>query len=201
MFGGRFALPSPRPRLGGLHTDTDVGYYHVALIVAVACCAAVVLIRRSRMGRLLRAFADSPTAVDAHGTNTNELKVLVFCASAFLAGIAGALIAPVTGTASAISFDFSVSLLLVAVLFVAGRQPILSAVLGAVLYVVVPGYITGVNTQEWTPVVFGGVAVLAAMFGGVPLLERLRSWRPRRPPAVDHVPAEARAAVLEEARS
>src|SRR5437764_2125557 len=149
MFGGRFEIRSPRPHLGGLHTHTDMGYYHVVLAVTVACLAVMVLIRRSRMGRLLRAFADSPTAVDANGTNTNELKVLVFSIAAFFAGIAGGLLGPITGTAAAASgidvggFDFSVSLLLLTVLFVAGRQPIFSAVLGSVLLVIIPSYATG----------------------------------------------------------
>ena len=171
MFGGTFAIRSPRPELGGLNTDTDVGYYHVVLAVTLACCALVVLVRRSRMGRLLRAFADSPAAVDAHGTNTNELKVLVFSVSAFMAGVAGGLLGPITGTAAAgtgivvAGFDFSVSLLLITVLFVAGRQPILSAVLGSVLLVVIPGYATGDTAMTWNPIVFGSLAIVAALFG------------------------------------
>src|SRR5438067_1882880 len=103
MFGHNLFLTAPRPRLGGLHVGTDTGYYYVVLAVTVACVALVGLIRQSRMGRLLRAFADSPTGLNAHGTNTTELKVLVFCTSAFLAGIGGALIGPVTGTATQVS--------------------------------------------------------------------------------------------------
>src|SRR5207244_6507080 len=157
MFGKDFALPAPRPHIGSL--AGDIGYYYVALAVTVACLALIAVIRRNRMGRLLRAFADSPVAVDAHGTNTNELKVLVFCLAAFLAGIAGALIGPVTGTASVGTFDFSISLLLVAVLFIAGRQPILSPILAAGLYVVGPGYLSSATVREYTPIVFGGLAI------------------------------------------
>jgi ABC-type branched-subunit amino acid transport system permease subunit len=200
MFGGTFAIRSPRPRLGGLHTNTDVGYYHVVLAVTIACCALVVLIRRSRMGRLLRAFADSPTAVDAHGTNTNELKVLVFSASAFLAGVAGALIGPITGTAAAASgidvggFDFSVSLLLITVLFVAGRQPIFSAVLGSVLLVIIPSYATGDTAMKWNPIIFGSLAIVAAIVGGRSVVEGLRSSRRFRERAVEGSPLRERRA-------
>jgi branched-subunit amino acid ABC-type transport system permease component len=183
MFGGRFAVRSPRPELGGLNTDTDVGYYYVVLGVAVACLAVMMLIRRSRIGRLLRAFADSSTAVDAHGTNTNELKVLVFSIAAFFAGIAGGLLGPITGTASAASgidiggFDFSVSLLLITVLFVAGRQPIISAVLGSVLLVIIPSYATGATAVKWNPIIFGSLAIVAALVGGRSLREWLASSR------------------------
>jgi ABC-type branched-subunit amino acid transport system permease subunit len=175
MFGHNFFLTSPRPKLGGLKVGTDTGYYYVVLAVTVACVALVALIRRSRMGRLLRAFADSPTGLNAHGTNTTELKVLVFCTSSFLAGIGGALIGPVTGTATQVSFDLGISLLLLAVLFVAGRQPLLSAVVAAVFYVVIPGYIDNADVRAYTPVVFGGLALLAAIYGGVPVLDRLRA--------------------------
>src|SRR6266550_83343 len=201
LFGGSFALRSPRPKLGWLHTNTDVGYYYVVLGVVVACLALVVLVRRSRMGRLLRAFADAPTALDAHGTNTNELKVLVFSVSAFMAGIAGGLLGPITGTAAAASgvdvggFDFSVSLLLITVLFVAGRQPVLSAVIGAVLLVVIPSYATGDVAQRWNPIVFGSLAILAAVAGGRSLVGWLRSSRRLRERAAEGSPLRARAAV------
>ncbi|MGH9009438.1 MAG: branched-chain amino acid ABC transporter permease, partial [Acidimicrobiia bacterium] len=206
MFGGTFAIRAPRPRLDALHTNTDVGYYHVVLLVTVACCALVVVTRRSRLGRLLRGFADSPTAIDAHGTSTNQLKVLVFCLSAFLAAVGGALLGPVTGTASAGSgiavggFDFTVSLLLISVLFIAGRQPILSAVIGSVLLVVVPGYLSGAAAQKFTPVVFGGLAVAAAMFGGRSLAGMVRSSSRVRAREADSTPIQARRRLLDRSR-
>jgi ABC-type branched-subunit amino acid transport system permease subunit len=174
--------------------------------VVVACLALVVFVRRSRMGRLLRAFADSPTAVDAHGTNTNELKVLVFSVSAFMAGIAGGLLGPITGTAAAASgidvggFDFSVSLLLITVLFVAGRQPVLSAVIGSVLLVVVPSYATGDTAQKWNPIIFGALAIVAAVAGGRSLVEWLRSSRRLRERASEDSRPRVRRPVLEGAR-
>jgi branched-subunit amino acid ABC-type transport system permease component len=203
MFGGTFAIRSPRPDLGGLNTHTDVGYYHVVLAATVLCCVAMVLIRRSRMGRLLRAFADSPTAVDAHGTNTNELKVLVFSIAAFFSGIAGGLLGPITGQASAASgidvggFDFSVSLLLLTVLFVAGRQPIVSAVLGSVLLVIIPSYATGQTAVKWNPIIFGSLAIVAALFGGRSLMEWLASSRRLRERSTSPSPQAERARVPE----
>jgi branched-subunit amino acid ABC-type transport system permease component len=201
MFGGTFAIRSPRPRLGGLNTHTDVGYYHVVLAATVVCLALMVLIRRSRMGRLLRAFADAPTAVDAHGTSTNQLKVLVFAISAFFAGIAGGLLGPITGTAAAASgidiggFDFSVSLVLITVLFVAGRQPVLSAVMGALFLIVIPSYTTGETAQEWSPIVFGSLAIVASLFGGRSLVAWFGSSRRLRERAAEGSPLRARSAV------
>jgi branched-subunit amino acid ABC-type transport system permease component len=195
MFGKDSYVVAPRPKLAGLNVHTDTGYYFVVLVATVACVGLLALIRTSRMGRLLRAFADSPTALNAHGTNTTELKVLVFCTSAFLAGIGGALLGPVTGTATAVSFDLGMSLVLLAVLFVAGRQPLLSAVVASVLFIVVPGYINNAAMRQYTPIVFGALAVVAAIYGGVPLLDRLEAAKrlSRRSPERTRLRARAAA--------
>jgi ABC-type branched-subunit amino acid transport system permease subunit len=167
-------LKAPRPKISWLHTQTDTGYYYVVLAIGLVCVLLIVGLRRSRLGRLLRGLAEGAVALDAHGTNTNITRLLVFCASAFFAGIAGAVIAPISGSVSPPPYDFTISLLLVAVLFIAGRQPVLGAFVAAGLYIVVPGYIPQ-GWLKWTPVLFGGGAVLAAMFGGLPVVDRIRT--------------------------
>ncbi|HWE65084.1 MAG TPA: ABC transporter permease [Acidimicrobiales bacterium] len=167
MFGFSDSRTAPRPHLGALHLGTDTGYYYVILAVTLACCALVVLVQRSRLGRLLRALGDSPVALDAHGTNTNLIRLLVFCISAGLAGIAGALSGPVTGFANGLSFDYSVSLLLIAVLALAGRRTIVSAFIAGALIEVVPGYITNATVSTYIPAIFGLAAIAVAIAPGV----------------------------------
>jgi branched-subunit amino acid ABC-type transport system permease component len=161
MFGPGNQIKVPRPALGSLKTGTDTGYYYVVLAVAVACSVLVVLVRRSRLGRLLRGLADSPEALTAFGTSTNVTLLAVFSISAFLAGVAGAVAGPITRSATGFSFRFDISLVLLAVLAMAGRQPILSAYLAAFFYVVGPSYITNQTLSDLTPVLFGGAAILA----------------------------------------
>lgn len=165
MFGAANSLEVRRPTLFGLHLTTDIRYYYVVLAVTLLCCAAVVVVRRSRLGRFLRALADSPAALTAHGVNTNLTRLFVFCISAFLAGLAGALLGPVTGSASALSFDFFVSLLLLAVLAITGRQPVLSAFVAAGLYAVAPSYLTTAKASTYAQLTFGVLAVGAAVVG------------------------------------
>jgi ABC-type branched-subunit amino acid transport system permease subunit len=198
MFGASLEIHAPRPDFAPLQTSGDVGYYYVVLAVTLASAGALALLRRSRGGRLLRAFADSATAVDAHGTDTNELKVLVFCISAFFAAIAGALMAPVTGTAAGGSvravggFDASVSLLVISVLFIAGRQPLLSAIAASVIFVVIPGYMSAATSQKYAPVAFGILAVGAAMSSGRSIIERLRASERIRERIVEGSPQQHR---------
>jgi branched-subunit amino acid ABC-type transport system permease component len=177
MFGGTNQLETARPRLGGLRLDTDTGYYYVVLVGALLCIGVVMLVLRSRLGRLLRALADAPVALAAHGTNTNVTRVYVFCISAFLAGLAGALSGPVTGRTSGLQFDFFASLVLLAVLWVAGRHPIGSALVAAAAYVVVPAYITDQRVSEYLPLLFGISATTVAVLQSSSLGQKLLGSR------------------------
>jgi ABC-type branched-subunit amino acid transport system permease subunit len=193
MFGAaQRSLPAPRPEVGWFEGQTETGYYYVALAVAALCGLLVLAIQRSRMGRLLRALGDAPLAVDSHGTNTNYTRLLAFGISAFLAGVGGAVLGPVTQVVGAPQYDFSISLLLVAVIFMSGRLVIFGAAVAATLYTVIPGYITSLDAVQWLPVLFGAGAVIGAMIDGVPVLERLRglvdqvrgsepAWEPAEP--------------------
>ena len=101
MFGGASTVDVARPKLFGL--TTDQGYYYVALSIAIICFVIIVAVHRSRFGRLLRGLADSAVALEAHGTNTKLTRLFVFCISAFLAAIGGAVIAGATQAAGGAS--------------------------------------------------------------------------------------------------
>jgi ABC-type branched-subunit amino acid transport system permease subunit len=168
LFGPRLTQDAHRPSLAA----GDNAYYYLVVVLALLACLAVVVVRRSRLGRCLRALADSPAAVAAQGASGNVVRVLVFCISAFLAGVGGALIGPITGSASGVTFSFSVSLILIAVLFIAGRRPVISAFVAAGAYIVVPSYVHGEDAGTWTQIVFGVAALVVAC--GVPALLRDR---------------------------
>jgi branched-subunit amino acid ABC-type transport system permease component len=190
MFGGEVNRAAPRPSLGSLDLTSDRAYYYVVLAAAIAVAGVVVLLLRSRIGLLARALAESPAALEANGANPSRTKLIVFAISAFAAGIGGGVIAPVTQSASGASFESSVSLVLLAVLFVAGRQPLLSGFVAAGLYVVAVNY-AGEGLRENSGLLFG-VAALAVATRAIPLLAQAglrgrraaaRQRRARRPAA------------------
>jgi ABC-type branched-subunit amino acid transport system permease subunit len=158
LFGYGQRIAAPRPSFAG----GDIAYYHVLLAVAVAAVAVVVIVRRTRLGRLLRSLADSPLAFTAAGLNATVVRTMAFCLSAFLAGVGGAVIGPVTGTASAGVFNFGVSLTLVAVLYVVGSRPVVAPFAAAALYLVLPSYLTGGRVGDYLQIGFGAAALLAA---------------------------------------
>ncbi|HVW32390.1 MAG TPA: ABC transporter permease [Acidimicrobiia bacterium] len=142
---------------------TDVRYYYVCLAVTVVGAVVVYLLHNSRLGRLLRAMATSPVALSAHGLSVNVTRVLVFCTSAFLAGMAGALFAGLAGAASVTGFGSFQSLTWLTVLAIAGRGDVTAPVVAAAFIAVVPSYINNPSYTDLQPVFFGVAAVAAAL--------------------------------------
>ena len=163
MFGGGDSVPAPRPSIA----QGDVAYYYVVVAFVAAAITLVVVVHRSRLGRFLRAMADAPVALATYGTSVTAVKVAVFCISAFLAGLAGALLGPVVGRAAPQSFGAFPSLLLVVVLALQGRAGEYRAAFGAAIALtIIPAYVTNDSLLEWFPVMFGVGAIAVALLEG-----------------------------------
>jgi ABC-type branched-subunit amino acid transport system permease subunit len=142
--------------------EGDTGFYYFVLAVVVVGTLAVEVVRVSRLGRLLRGMADSPTAVESIGIDPTASRVLVFCLAAFLAALAGGLLGSQVRFIAPASFDFYQSLVWLTVLVAAGAMTFGGAVLGALLFVAVPAVFTSGRVTEWQPVAFGVGAMLLA---------------------------------------
>lgn len=167
LFGGAVSslqgLPAPRPSFGPIQGhDTD--FYYVVLAAVAITVICLVALTRSRLGRFLRAIADSPTALTSMGLGINVTRVIVFASSAFFAGIGGAFWAMQVHNVNYISFATINSLLYLAILIVAASVSgfVTSAFLAAFMQVVMPTYLRSV-TFEYQLMLFGAVAVVAAL--------------------------------------
>ena len=130
----------------------------------------VIVVRRTRLGRLLNALADSPVALLTHGSSTTVTRVLVFCLAAAMAAVGGALSVGVVGSVSATGVSPSAlipfnSLLWLAALAFAGRNPVTSPVVAALALIVVPSYLTGSNLNQLLTIGFGAAALVVAVAG------------------------------------
>jgi branched-subunit amino acid ABC-type transport system permease component len=162
MFGQTLQVSAPRPKLAFLDATQDKAFYLVVLAIAVLCIAVMVAIATSRLGRLLRAMSETPTMLSTHGLGVNVTRLIVFCVSAFFAGIAGALAVAQYGTASTAPYGPVSSLLYVAVLAMCGTRLLRSSILAAALLSIVPGYLNSFDTNRQT-FAFGVIAVAAAI--------------------------------------
>jgi ABC-type branched-subunit amino acid transport system ATPase component/ABC-type branched-subunit amino acid transport system permease subunit len=149
------------PTSAGVHAtrpsfaQSDRGYYYVVLAAAVVCAIVVVALTRGRLGRLLRALSDSPLALGTQGTTINLTRVIVFCISAFLAGIFGALYAGFVGSINGTSFPAFNSLTILAlVLLVVGGAP-WYAITAAAALELIPAYVDVGNINIYLQMLFG----------------------------------------------
>ena len=163
MFGtGGNGLPMPLPSFGSGPISGTAFYFLVLAIIAVIA-VAVVGLTRGRLGLLLRALGDAPTALETTGASTIVTRVLVFCLSAFIASLAGALIGVAQTTVSSASYPPFLSLTYLAVITVALGQAPWDALIAGLLVTLIPAYITGGNTATYLQLIFGGSAVLMAL--------------------------------------
>lgn len=142
--------------------QTDVRFYYVLAVIALLAVGLVVLVEGSRLGRLLRALADSPIALTTLGTNVNISRLIVFSVSTFLAGISGATYASLFGGVSGASFNYVQSLVVLAVMAIAGRRTVMIAIVAPILLHVVPGYIDDPKLVLALQAGFGFAALAAA---------------------------------------
>jgi ABC-type branched-subunit amino acid transport system permease subunit len=165
MFTRALTVSVPRPQVGPFDGTDDKQFYYLVLIITGLCIAAMWLLVRSRLGRLLRAMSETPTALTASGLSVSMSRLIVFSISAFFAGIAGALAVTQFGSASGIGYGPIQSLLLVAVLAICGTRLLSSSILAAILLTIIPGYFTKFDANQQM-FAFGVLAVAASIVIG-----------------------------------
>jgi len=151
--GGVSGAKVSNPSLFGLNLGVGSGHaYHrvqfaIMLAVFVALVGmAVASLRRSRLGSQMLAVRVNDRAAAAGGINVPMIKLTTFAIAAFIAGIAGSLMAYQSGNVSGASFDVFLSLSLFALVYLSGITSITGALLAAVFF---PGGIFYVVLSNW----------------------------------------------------
>lgn len=185
--GGPQGLKVPGFTLGGLafndaivfDEDTEWSFYVPYAVLALALLGAThVLARRlerSWIGLALDAVRVDETAAAAFGVNGGAWKIAAFCVGNALCGLAGALLAMVTGFVAPPSFAFGDSLVLVSIVILGGIGNPLGLLPAAFLVVVLPEKLQGL--QEYRFLLFAVLVILVLRLrpGGL-LPRRLRRW-------------------------
>jgi ABC-type branched-subunit amino acid transport system ATPase component/branched-subunit amino acid ABC-type transport system permease component len=178
MFGSSGAgLAEPRPHLSFLDVSTDKGYYYLVIALAVAVAGLVIGLTRSRLGRLLRGAADSSVALETSGTSVTVTRLMVFCISAFLAAVGGALAAVGQSTVAADAYQPILSLTYFTIIIVVGSASPWNAVLASAAIFLIPSYVSGANVTTVLQLLFGAGAIVYALLParahGVPIAVQL----------------------------
>jgi ABC-type branched-subunit amino acid transport system permease subunit len=151
-------------------------------VVAVSV-AVLVVVGRSRLGRLLRAMAETPTMLMTHGLGVSTSRLLVLAISAFFAGVAGALQVTQFGAVNSLSYGPFQSLLLLAALVTFGTRLLRSSVLAAAALSVVPQYVIQIEALRWMGdverelLLFGVIAIVSSIL--IAKRDQLAGWLTR----------------------
>jgi branched-chain amino acid transport system permease protein len=133
FFGGHMGLVVPPVRIGPLDLSSDRGIYGLTITTAVLLAFFARNLMRSRIGRAFQAIRDSDIAAQMVGVDLARYKTLSFAISAFYAGVAGGLWAIVLGFINPGMFNFTLSILFLAMVVVGGLGTILGSIAGAIV--------------------------------------------------------------------
>ena len=148
--GSTSRLPRPSLALG------DVAYFRYCIVVATVMFLIVAWHVRGRAGRAWAAIRQSEVTALAAGVNTTLYKLWAFALASFMAGIGGGLLAAAKGGVSINQFPVQNSVILLAVVMMGGVLTVWGALVGGVLYKLLPELLNnwGVSA-EWSTILFG----------------------------------------------
>jgi branched-chain amino acid transport system permease protein len=188
----------------------------VSAAVALVTLILLANLQHSRIGRNWRAVRDDDVAAALDGINVAAARIRAFVVSATSAGLAGALLAIITGLVAPGAFTITLSIALLTAAVIGGLGSLAGALWGSLVIVLVPTYVTDVATSHGLsssvgsniPVAAYGVLLILVMLvfpqgiqGGLQRLfslfsgpdQKPRTWRtaptPHITPSADQAPA------------
>ena len=139
---------------------TDDGYFRLTVAVLVAVLLGLVWIRRTSLGRSWALIAQSEGAAASSGIRVTRGKVVAFAIATGTSGIAGALMAANLGQLAPSTFHVSNSLLLFALVVIAGSRSPAGWVIAALLYRAVPYFLSERGLNGHLATMLFGLAVM-----------------------------------------
>jgi branched-chain amino acid transport system permease protein len=142
-------------------------FYEVMLAIMVLTILAAMWIERSKFGIGLRAIFQDEDSAETQGVNATKLKIAAFIVSAFLAGIAGSIYGYYRSYIHPdFIFDVSISVLVVLMALLGGRQSWTGPVIGAGIVVAINEILTayvGIGA-EFSRIIYGLLLVIVIMY-------------------------------------
>ena len=121
----------------GMHVATlmqsRVGYYYVFLATLVAVLLLLYWLLRGRLGRFMMAVRDDPVGAESRGIDVVRTKMIAFCVSCAICGLAGSLYGTFSQLVSPELGLLQQTGLVLSMVVIGGMSSLSGAILGAVL--------------------------------------------------------------------
>ena len=168
--------------------------------VTVTCLLVSRMLTHSRIGTVLKSVRDNDVRAEFVGYNVANYRIFVFCVSAFMAAVAGAMYAAWVGLISFLDTGPVFSIEAVIWTAVGGRGTLIGPMIGAFLVRGAEFFLSGVLADYWQ-LVMGGLFVFVVLVMRDGIVGTIGKWLARRPGArVDEVVAEADAQAADRQR-
>jgi branched-chain amino acid transport system permease protein len=173
-FGGDNGLnvfTGPPPARLGLDFPPERWQAWITLSAALITLVLLANLASSRVGRTFRAVRDDEVSAELAGIHVARTQVLAFIVSAACAGLAGGLLAVVSGQASPGAFSVALSLAILAGAVLGGLGSLTGAVYGAIALVMLPAlsanasdrFSLGTDVQHNLPLLVYGSLLIVVM--------------------------------------
>jgi len=116
-----------------LYNSDQTAWYYLILIVGAISVFAIYRLQNSRMGRAWMAMREDELAASSMGIDLVQTKLLAFALGASFSGFAGALWASMLQVIDPFQFDFSTSIIVLAMIILGGIGNIWGVIFGGVV--------------------------------------------------------------------
>ncbi|MGH8992624.1 MAG: branched-chain amino acid ABC transporter permease [Acidimicrobiia bacterium] len=182
LTGGSEGVYLSRPSFLGLHFDSDRAFYWLCAGVLALVVVLLTLFRQSRHGRAMLLVRTNKEAAAAVGISPWRYKILAFAICGALLGLAGAMTAPLyRSPPTLLQYLSFASLFLLAVPVTAGSESLISVILVAFAFTLLPAGLEEMHLRM-SPNIVGGLGLLTGTYIGArgiggAVLDRLRERR------------------------
>jgi branched-chain amino acid transport system permease protein len=150
--------------IGTYQANSVQDYYYVLLIIIIIMVIVMKRLENSRIGNAWMAIREDEMAAESMGLDTKNLKLLACFIAAIPAGMAGVMFAATQTYVSPVSFTFTESIMIVAMVIVGGRANVYGVVLGSLILMVLPEPLRGSFFDSSRILIYGGVLVVMMIF-------------------------------------
>lgn len=163
---------------GGLsfeHFDFGVQsypYYYLALVFVILVAYFSLQLDRSKLGRAWIAVREDEVAAACMGIPVSRVKLLAFGVGSSIAGIAGSIFAAKQGTITPDSFDFILSVMILAMVVLGGLGSVFGVILGGLVLSLLPEFLREFSIYRM--LIFGGLMILMMIFRPQGILGNVR---------------------------
>ncbi len=155
-----FTTTVPNVSFGALKLTQFQQFYYILLAGCLLVAFVAMRVKKSRLGRAWMAIREDEDVAQAMGINLVTTKLLAFGLGASFGGLSGAIFASQIGSIFPTSFNFIVSVNVLALIILGGMGNIPGVILGALALVGIPGILAEYADYRF---LFYGAALVLVM--------------------------------------